>query len=82
MRVLNMIVQLRQLVSEGRTREVELFARVRPGDPWLFGKLDEAVIVRHKVRCTGAHKCNRITAIPATWSMSLRHVRFLCVLQW
>lgn len=58
LRVLNMIVQLRQLVSEGRTREVELFARVRPGDPWLFGKLDEAVIVQHKVRCVRVGSSN------------------------
>lgn len=39
LRLINMVTQLCQLLSEGATRELELFARLQPGDPWLFGKV-------------------------------------------
>ena len=39
-----MIAQLQQLLLTGLTREVELFARLRPGDPWIVGKLDEVAL--------------------------------------
>ena len=44
-KVIAMITQLSQLLTDGKTREVEMFARLRPQDPWLFGKLDEVYLV-------------------------------------
>ena len=46
--MLNVIAQLQQLLLTGLTREVELFARLRPGDPWIVGKLDEVALAMER----------------------------------